>query len=80
MNPSLFSDNYNNLPGAFEINQHAHRQEKHQAHLEAEWEYTHQGPASQKPDWFKILFSRLQASLTTPIRLFTPARRQQDSY
>ena len=80
MNPNLFSDKYNNLLGAFEINQHARRQEKHQAYLKAEWKYCHQQPAVRKPDWVKILFSRLQVSLTAPIRLLTPARRQQNQF
>ncbi len=80
MNPKLFFDQNNNLTGAFEINRHAHQQEKHQAYLEAEWKYTHQQPSGQKPDRFKIVFARFLAGLAALIQPFTPARRQQSQF
>ena len=80
MNPKLFSEPYHSLPRAYENNQHARRQVVHQAHLQAEWKYTHQKPAPQQPGWFKVLCSRLLASLTAPLRPLAPARRQQNQF
>jgi hypothetical protein len=80
MNPKFLSEPYNAVPHAFEINQHARRQEKLQAYLEAEWKFAHQKPAPQQPSWLKVLCSRLLTALAAPIRPLAPARRQQNQF
>jgi hypothetical protein len=66
MNTSLFSENDVFVPRAYQNNQHAREQEKHWAHIAAEWRTEQQEPVNPRPNRMKVLFSRLLGFLEAP--------------